>query len=775
MSRVTRLNPQVTQSDRQALLGNVDNTADVDKPVSTAQAAADTVVANASIAKALVDAKGDLIVATGPDAVARVPLGTTNGQILTVDTSQSSGVSWNIPGSVTPAQELFHDFTKDPNGAIPTPLDSGHSRVLTWNRVASTPTISGGRFINPDTTAVGSGAGASYITAQLANTVTYMTADFDFAATGTTNGQLAVLAAWATSLPAGVIGAIPNSPCHLVMKNNSFEYGVWTGGALTIVGNHFYPTTYTTQTQHVEVTIDKANAKATVIGPDGVKLVFAHSLIGSVTAPYVTAEIYLVDCANDHDTEFQKWSASSLSLSGSNLGTPAPDSVGWTELNASGTPTGSTFLKVDGSNLLSAAVPTAGTPAADSVGFVELNVVGTPTNTTFLKVAANGTLSVATPASSSLPGTTSSGWANVVVDFGADPTGGSDSGPAFRNAAASGRPMWIPAGTFQYNGAGMSGNTLHIEAAGNNQTQIILGSGVYFVDSNLPFYSFWMSGIRMEGGAGAVRQTYSGTNVNDMKVIQDCWFHNYTNACIQNNSTDPGNNGDNPYWKISRNIFWGANFNTTMGVALKGLVDSCVIQDNEFLLNRVHCKIDRGNNCYIRGNDFLRFGGSSGFPRTDIWVVGINPGIVQAANGGSGMVITENKFGNEFLEGADYRILYADEGSGTWWGDRYPIVNANSTNMVRGHMIHNNLLVGNGSGSHALVYSTMPNLQGMMIGPNMLSGISTTQVLRLRTATGFSHTSHVIGPLLSPSINQLSPPAWVIAESGTLSGQPKSL
>src|SRR5690606_17022293 len=40
-------------------LANVDNTSDANKPVSTAQAAADTAVANASIAKAIVDAKGD--------------------------------------------------------------------------------------------------------------------------------------------------------------------------------------------------------------------------------------------------------------------------------------------------------------------------------------------------------------------------------------------------------------------------------------------------------------------------------------------------------------------------------------------------------------------------------------------------------------------------------------------------------------------------------------------------------------------------------------------
>lgn len=50
-------------------------------------------LANGAIAKSLVDAKGDLIVATADNTVARLPVG-TNGQILTADSTQSSGVKW---------------------------------------------------------------------------------------------------------------------------------------------------------------------------------------------------------------------------------------------------------------------------------------------------------------------------------------------------------------------------------------------------------------------------------------------------------------------------------------------------------------------------------------------------------------------------------------------------------------------------------------------------------------------------------------------------------
>lgn len=50
-------------------------------------------LANAAIAKSLVDAKGDLIVATADNTVTRLAVG-TNGYVLTADSAQSSGVKW---------------------------------------------------------------------------------------------------------------------------------------------------------------------------------------------------------------------------------------------------------------------------------------------------------------------------------------------------------------------------------------------------------------------------------------------------------------------------------------------------------------------------------------------------------------------------------------------------------------------------------------------------------------------------------------------------------
>lgn len=47
-----------------------------------------------SIAKTLVDAKGDLLVGTADNTVARLAVGGTNGHVLMVDSAQTAGVKW---------------------------------------------------------------------------------------------------------------------------------------------------------------------------------------------------------------------------------------------------------------------------------------------------------------------------------------------------------------------------------------------------------------------------------------------------------------------------------------------------------------------------------------------------------------------------------------------------------------------------------------------------------------------------------------------------------
>ena len=53
-------------------------------------------VTGTAVVQSLVDAKGDLIVGTADNTVARLPVGATNGFVLTVDSAQASGLTWAV-------------------------------------------------------------------------------------------------------------------------------------------------------------------------------------------------------------------------------------------------------------------------------------------------------------------------------------------------------------------------------------------------------------------------------------------------------------------------------------------------------------------------------------------------------------------------------------------------------------------------------------------------------------------------------------------------------
>lgn len=217
-------------------LGSVDNTADANKPVSTAQATADA---------------------------------TTAARTTT---------------------ELWQRFRSVANGAVPNP-PTGQTLVCFGS--VTTPVIIGGKI----SSATSTGPSASYTQAQLTDNVSRIGARWTIASGSTTPGTIGIIA-WADDysqhqLPSPIV---PDSICHLAISSTGWTYStVDTSGTFHTAASGTFDTALVadgTTVHTAEVVIDRENGVAYVQLPDGTTATVTDTRIKTLNSTWAVVEEY---------------------------------------------------------------------------------------------------------------------------------------------------------------------------------------------------------------------------------------------------------------------------------------------------------------------------------------------------------------------------------------------------------------------------------------------------------------------------------------------------
>ena len=266
--------------------------------------------------------------------------------------------------------------------------------------------------------------------------------------------------------------------------------------------------------------------------------------------------------------------------------------------------------------------------------------------------------------------------------------------------------LYFPPGIYVYKGKGLEcadAQLWHIKGDGRNEVQIQLTDEVYFVTCGR-VESITFEGLSIVGGKGAFRSTWTKNMVGGRHIFRGCNFVDYSECAIGNNADD------SPYLSVEDCIFYGRAKSASIGIAWGGYFDDGQITRCAFEQNKYHIKLgDRmGGNMQIGPrNSFISFGGTK--KEADIWLVPNSDPNDWGVNSGQGIIIGDNKFGNENRDTDKPRLLIAleDKASGS---DR--LSRQHSTTVVPGQgsyvtgvKLRDNLLSGSDGEKRGLVYS----------------------------------------------------------------------
>jgi hypothetical protein len=249
--------------------------------------------------------------------------------------------------------------------------------------------------------------------------------------------------------------------------------------------------------------------------------------------------------------------------------------------------------------------------------------------------------------------------------------------------------------------------------------------------------------MNVEGGEGVYRNDYtrSLSSAGTKRIFERIKAKGFTGTAFVTLS-------ENAPYPIYRDIvFEAANDATTLcivhaGQAQHGIVTGCL-----FRFYRVGLKLLQPWDFKFFDNDILQLHEEPANERVAVWLVPMG------ANGeGTGFDTTgpANKFGNEWRKAStDYRFLFADEGAGTWIGDKWPNLAADSAGFISGARITGDKISHIAGETLPIVYSTTPNVRSSKIGDFELDGSSIPALLNYRTPPANGNRND--DPLLLPS------------------------
>lgn len=280
-------------------------------------------------------------------------------------------------------------------------------------------------------------------------------------------------------------------------------------------------------------------------------------------------------------------------------------------------------------------------------------------------------------------------------------------GPSPRGYSAVNEPaLYFPPGVYVYKGKGLecgAAQVWHIKGDGPNQARIELTGEVYFLTCGR-VESIFFEGLSFVGGKGAFRSTWTKNMVGGRHIFRDCYFVDYSECAIGNNADD------SPYLSVAECIFYGRAKSPSIGIAWGGYFDDGQITRCAFEQNKYHIKLgDRlsGNLQVGPRNSFISFGGTK--KEADIWIVPNGDPDSHGVNSGQGLIVGENKFGNENRDTDRPRILIAleDPASGSDRASRQHSTTAvpGQGHYVTGVKLRDNLLSGSSGETRGIVYS----------------------------------------------------------------------